>query len=226
MKKNILLFLVPLFLLMVAGGHAQDGGLEDNCQKISCCGQQTNFYARILGGFNFLQNTSINHNKSSYNTGYVISGSLGYSWRYGLRLEAEYAYRRNCINHIHFFNQGFSNHGYSQASSYMANLLLDLPISFCKGALRNINPYIGAGIGYDFQRMHSSNSRVIFNQKWNKFAWQLMAGLTYPFFCNTELSLEYKFHQGGCHFYNHSLGLGLIYKFGFCRIDNHSINGK
>ena len=134
-----------------------------------------------------------------------------------MRLEAEYAFRRNDIRKIHFFAEGFSKHGHFQASSYMANLLWDLPLSSWECAFWNIQPFIGAGIGYDFQQMHSSNSRIVFNQKWNHFSWQLMAGLAYPIFCNTEITLEYKFHQGGCHFYNHSLGVGLVYKFGFLR---------
>ena len=46
---------------------------------------------------------------------------------YGLRLEAEYAFRRNAIRKIHFFAEGSSKHGHFQTSSYMANLLWDLP---------------------------------------------------------------------------------------------------
>ena len=193
--------------------HKLKNGAE-RVMKTACCVDETNFYAKILGGANFLQNTTIEGNKSTYKTGYIIAGSLGYCWRYGLRLEAEYAFRRNAIRKIDFFTEGFSRHGHFQTSSYMANLLWDLPLSSWGCAFWNIQPFIGAGIGYDFQQMHSSNSRIIFNQKWNHFSWQAMAGLTYPIFCNTEITLEYKFHQGGCHFYNHSVGVGLVYKFG------------
>ena len=55
--------------------------------KTACCVDETNFYAKILGGANFLQNTKIDGNKSTYQTGYIIAGSLGYCWCYGLRLE-------------------------------------------------------------------------------------------------------------------------------------------
>jgi hypothetical protein len=44
-----------------------------------------------------------------------------------------------------------------------------------------------------------------------------MAGLFFPLFRNTELTVEYKFHQGGTHFYNNSIGLGLVYKFGYLK---------
>lgn len=218
-KKHILRLLMPLLFLMVTDAQAQEQcDEEDSCSyEERCCVDETNFYAKILSGANFLQNTALDGNKSTYQTGYIIAGSLGYCWRYGLRLEAEYAFRRNAIRKIHFFGEGFSRHGHFQASSYMANLLWDLPLSSWEYAFWNSQPFIGAGIGYDFQQMHSSNSHIVFSQKWNHFSWQVMAGLAYPIFCNTEIAVEYKFHQGGCHFYNHSVGIGLVYKFGFLR---------
>lgn len=212
MKKNIQLFLMSFLFFMAANAQAQE-----LCAKDSCYVDEARFYAKILGGANFLQNTEIAENKSTYQTGYIIAGSLGVCLRYGLRLEAEYAYRRNAIRKTHFFVEGFSKHGHYQASSYMANLMWDLPLSSWKCAFRNIQPFIGAGIGYDLKQMHASNSRVVFNQKWKHFSWQLMGGLAYPLFRNTEIALEYKFHPGGCHFYNHSIGAGFIYKFDFLR---------
>lgn len=197
MKKNILLLVMSL-LPFVA----------------ECYEGETDLYAKILGGANFLQDTSISDNKTAYQAGYIISGSLGYRFCSDFRLEAEYAFRRNAIRKIHFVSEGSSRHGHSQTSSYMANLLWDLPLE-C--TFWDMKPYVGAGIGYDFQQMHASNSRVVFRQKWHHFSWQLMAGLAYPLFCNTEITLEYNFHQGGCHFYNHSLGLGLVYHFDLLR---------
>lgn len=210
MKKHILLLLMSSLFFMAPDAQAQEW-----CEEL-CCADETKFYAKVLGGVNFLQNSVIDGNRSTYQAGYLIAGSLGYCWRYGLRVEAEYAYRRNDISKTHFVQEGGSNHGHYQASSYMANILWDLPLSWgC--VFESIQPFIGAGIGYDFQQMHSSNSRVIFNQKWRHFSWQLMTGLTYPIFCNTDISLGYTFHQGGCHFYNHSLVVGIAYTFNFFR---------
>lgn len=209
MKKNIPLLLMLFLFFMAAGMHAQEW-----CAQDSCCVEEKNFYVKISTGANFLQNIAIDGNKSTYQTGYMIASSLGYCWCYGLRVEGEYAYRRNAIRKIHFFGEDSSKHGHFQASSYMANLLWDLPLSTWGCAFCNIQPFIGAGLGYDHQHMHSSNSRIVFNQKWNHFSWQLMAGLAYPIFCRTDLSLEYKFHQGRCHFYNHFVGVGITYKLG------------
>lgn len=214
MKKKFFLFLTLFLFFMAADAQTQERYAQDFCcYEDNCCIDESNFYAQILMGANFLQSITINGNKSTYQTGYIIAGYLGYCWRYGLSLEGEYAYRRNAIKKIHFFGEGSSKHGHFQTSSYMANLLWNLPLSSWNCLFCNIQPFIGAGIGYDFQQMHSSNSRLVFNQKWNHFSWQLMTGLVYPNFCNTEINLEYKFHQGGCHFYNHSVGVGLTYKF-------------
>jgi opacity protein-like surface antigen len=214
MKKNIFLLVLLLLVVIATQTQAQEWYAEEFCCNESCCRfDRTKFYAEIFSGANFLDNTAIEGNKSKYNPGYIIACSLGYSWCYGLRLEGEYAFRRNTIEKIHFFEEGVSKHGHFQTSSFMFNLLWDLPLSSWMCEFLNTRSFIGAGIGSDFQHMHSSNSRIIFNQNWHHFSWQLMAGLAYPIFCNTEITLEYKFHQGGCHFYNNSIGVGLVYEF-------------
>ncbi len=186
MKKHILLSLSLLFCL---SAHADD------------------FYTKLLTGPNFLQDTGIDDNFASYKTGYLVGASLGYAFNESFSVEAEYAYRRNEINKIEFFNQGESNHGHFHATSIMGNLFWNAPLC----CFDDIQPYIGAGIGYDFQKMRASNDRVRFQQDWNDVSWQVMAGITYPFFCNTKLSLEYRYHQGGCRFYHHTIGIGISF---------------
>lgn len=192
-----------LLMLFFVSANAQEW-LDD------CCTNETPYYAKLLGGVNFLKDTRHNENNFTYKAGYILAASLGYNWRYGLSLEGEYAYRRNEISRIHLFGGDHAHGGHFQTSSFMANLLWNVPSC----VFEDIQPFIGAGIGYDFQKAHSTNSRIRFNQKWNHFAWQLIAGIAYPIYCNTNLTLEYKFHQGGCHFYNHTIGVGLVYNFG------------
>lgn len=208
MKKIILPFLLSLAFFTTTDAYSIQG-----CDDDFCCVDQKKFYAKIFGGANFLQNTSISGNECTYQPGYIVAGSLGRCFRCGVRLEAEYAYRNNTIQRIHFVGEGSSHHGHFQVSSCMGNLLWDLPLTSWGCSFWNIQPFIGGGLGYDFQQMHSSNSRIVFHQNWNRFSWQVMAGFAYPLFCNTELTLEYKYHQGGCHFYNNSVGVGIVYKF-------------
>lgn len=208
MKRNVLYLFVLLLFVTEADAQAQEWNY---------CVPKRSLYATVLIGPNFLENTTANGNRATYQTGYLVTGSVGYCWRYGLCFEAEYTYRRNAIKDIHFFVEGSSKNGHFQTSSYMANLLWDLPLSLYGCSCWNVQPFIGAGIGYDVQRMHSSNSRIIFNQKWNHFSWQLMTGLAYRICYNTEVTLEYKFHQGGSQFNNNSIGVGLVYQFGCLR---------
>lgn len=211
--KNFFLFMVSALLFTSIEMQAQT--YDELCYEDSCCISNNKFYAEILGGVNFLQTQTNGGIRSKYKTGYIVAGSLGYRWCYGLRFEAEYAFRRNSSRNIHFFGRSFSIHGHFQSSSYMANLLWDLPLASWGCEVWNIQPFIGAGIGYDFQQIHSSNSMLTFNERKKDFAWQVMAGLAYPVLCKTNLSLEYKFHKGGFNsIYSHSLGVGLLYTFG------------
>ncbi len=209
MKKH----LICLALFFITATQSQEKAQEKPAPE-GCWPDKKHFYASFFSGPNFIQNTSIDGNKASYDTGYIVAGSLGFSYRFGLHFEAEYAFRRNSIDEINLVGMGSSDTGRTQVSSYMANLLWGLP----KGCtFWCIQPFIGGGLGYDFQQMHTSTSRIIFNQKWYNFSWQLMAGFARPIFRNTELAIEYKFHQGGTDFYNHAIGLSLQYNFGYLK---------
>lgn len=213
MKSLLKLILISMPLCLSFQVDAQN--YYDSDEGAFCCEDGHNFYAEFLGGANFLQAESSGGIKSSFDAGYIVAGSFGYRWCYGLRVEAEYAFRRNDLTKIHFFGRSFSAHGHFQSSSYMANVLWDAP--FCNWGcdLWNIQPFIGAGIGYDFQQIHAINEGLSFRKQKKGFAWQAIAGLKYPLFCDIDISLEYKCHQGGfSYIYNHSLGVGLTYNFG------------
>jgi hypothetical protein len=209
MKKNILLYSMPILLFTIT--HAQGQRWQDEHFFFA---DRTNFYAKFLGGVNFLQNATTDNNKTTFEAGYIVSGSLGYYCPCGVRLEAEYAFRKNAIKEIDFYVEGCSRNGHLQNYSCMGNLLWNLPLSSWGCTFWHIQPFIGAGLGCDFQRMCSSNSRIIFHQKWNGLSCQAIAGLTWQIGCRTGLTLEYKFHQGPPRFFNHYVGIGLLYRFG------------
>lgn len=212
MKNLFALLMVTTLVWMSGGSYAQEPN-SFYC-KIPCCEDIPSFYAKIFGGANFLQTETHGGIKSHYQSGYIVGGSLGYRWCYGISLEAEYAFRRNAFKSIHFFGRTFSMHGHFQSSSYMANLLWDLPLYSWECNFWGIQPCIGAGIGYDFQRIHGHNDFLAFNSSKKHFAWQAIVALTYPLFCKADVSLGYKFHKGGFHYINnHSIELGLMYNF-------------
>jgi opacity protein-like surface antigen len=208
MKRFILSFIACLSFCVYAGAYE---GAWDDC----CCENDTPFYAEVFGGANFLQTEKRHGVKSDFDTGYIVSGSLGYRWCYGFRLEAEYAYRRNTFRKLHFYGEDFRTHGHFQSSSYMGNLIWDLPLSDWGCGCWDLQPFIGGGVGYDYQlvRAHEDDFNVKLRKK--HFSWQVIAGIFYPIFCNTNISVEYKYHQGGFrHLYCHSVGVGLTYNFG------------
>ena len=167
-----------------------------------------NFYVKVLGGAHFLHADSNGGIQPSFSPGYIVGGSLGYQLCYGLNVEAEYAFRRNNMRKIHFFGQDFKNRGSFQSSSYMANLIGNLSICEC------FQPFLGLGIGYDVKQFHTREAGFeIVNDK-KGFSWQLMVGINYPYFCNTDVALEYRFHKGPLHnFYSHALAVSVAYKF-------------
>lgn len=212
MRKSILSLVVSM--LLCSSASAQFEAPYDCCYEE--CPAADPFYAALFGGANFLQTKKNGGIKYDYQTGYIVSGSLGYRWCYGLRLEGEYAYRRNSLDRVHFFGRSFSMHGHLQSSSFMANVLWDLPLSRWGCECWGVRPFIGAGIGCDCQQIKAHSEA--FNVRISKthFAWQVIAGIDYSLFCNTDISLKYQYHQGGfSHIHNHSLGIGLTYKFGF-----------
>lgn len=203
--------IISLLLTMTSYSHAQEYGyiFDDP----SFCSAQ-NFYMKIFSGPNFLDTRKRDGVSSRYDTGFIVSGSLGFRWCYGLRVEGEYAYRHNSLNRLHFLQRSFKFHGQLRTSSYMANLLWDLPLFGCQCSFYMIQPYVGGGIGYDFQRTTGKNQSFRFKDKNKGFAWQVMAGLAYALNSYLGLSVEYKFHKGSAKdIYNHAVGLGLDYKF-------------
>lgn len=205
---------ITLFTALFADIRSEESfvfGLDSGCND----GYAPNpLYFEILGGANFLQTQTSDGVLANFKTGYIVSGALGLKACYGWRGEFEYAFRKNSLKSLHFFGRTFPVSGHFQSSSYMANLLWDLPLDSWGCPTFCLRPFLGAGIGYDYQMISGGNDAMTYKQHKKGFAWQVMAGIGYSIFCQLDLSLEYKFHQGALkHLYNHDLGLGLTYSY-------------
>lgn len=203
--KKIFTALVALLCL---SGTAQAASCYKNYECLlndSFC--RNRFYVELFGGANFLGREHQEGVSVQYKTGYVFSGALGYRWCYGLRLEGEYAFRRNGVE---------NGPGHYHSSSYMGNLIWDMPITDWGCTLWGVVPFVGAGVGYDLQRAHASDGPVDLDGDKKGLAWQAIAGLYYPVLPNGHISLTYKFHRGKSdHIDNHSIGVGFTYTFDF-----------
>jgi len=181
------------------------------------------FYIGPLGGANWLQTNkkSHHHDGSSeedfgsnlevdFNTGYYVGGFLGYEFCSGLSVEAEFTYRHNTIRKIKAFDESFKAHGKFWSMSYMANVLYDIHLN--RWLCLPITPYIGAGIGYEQQRLKLG--RFHGEGKKNGFAWQVLAGIGYDITPCFDVALDYRFNEGRARrIYNHSLGVRADYVF-------------
>ncbi len=215
MRKFFLSAIAVTLIPFCTDALAQD---FDNscCDEYECSEDNLNFYAEVYGGSNYLQTETSGGIKSNFKTGYILGGSLGYRFCYGVRLEAEYAFRKNSYESVHFFGRTFSMDGHFQSSSIMANLLWDIPFASWGWNLWNVQPIIGAGIGYDSQKIRGVNETMHYDQTCRQFAWQMTAGLSYPLFSNIDIAVEYKFHKGGFNYiYDHSVVGGLTVKLGY-----------
>lgn len=174
------------------------------------------FYIKALGGVDLVHAQKHDGIKPHFDTGYIVSGTLGYHWHYGFALEAEYAYRRNSLDSLWYYGLPFDVSGDYWSSSCMANLLWDFPSRHSKSFWGRLYPYMGAGVGYDFQRIRAHKSGFVWKEKGDGFAWQAIGGIRYLISPHFDIGIEYKFHKGPLDGVSiNSIGLSLSYAFGY-----------
>jgi OOP family OmpA-OmpF porin len=157
--------------------------------------QQEHFQSTFFGG----------NRPSNLRPGFVGLLSLGYGFGNGMRAEIEGNYRYN----------SFTGGGNEQKFGGMVNGLYDF-----YGLSPVVVPYIGAGIGYQAERLSG------INQTKGSFAYQAIGGAAFPIDSVPGLAVtaEYRFmglagdrtygNVRSTDNYNHSLLLGLRYAFG------------
>ncbi len=173
-------------------------------------------YVGAGAGFNYLQQLKLRSvtpqvpgfpvagGKLKGNGGFIGSGSVGYGFGNGLRLEVQGDYRQD---HQRLRNSAFQG-GTSDTQSYGGYLNALYDFSFSDMGLSmlgvdGVNPYIGAGIGYREIELHGFRAYLPFTNAGytvnNKFrgapSAQGIAGLSFPFSSVPGLSLttEYRF---------------------------------
>lgn len=228
MKKKFTLLMASMMLLGASAAQAwNDAGC---CYEDLCCEDQTGFYIGAFGGANFISTSRDcrggDYSRRRFDTGYVVTGSIGYRWCHNVRFEFEYGYRNNKVRHRRDGSEslaadagcdssGKRNRNFYQ-NAYMFNGFYD--ISFCNDWC--LKPYVGAGIGYAqtrngrHERYSGDGYSYNRNNRRNGFAWQIIAGLAYPICDEVDLSLEYRFFKSReRNLYNNDIGVGLKYYF-------------
>lgn len=134
---------------------------------------------------------------SGIKPGFIAGASLGYKFENSIRIEGEFAYRRNTFKRHYHSWHSYSSYMKGSCETYavMGNIYYDFDLD-C-----DFTPYIGQGIGYAHNRTKVHTNRRSRNE--NVFAYQAMVGVNYKICEKTYAGLEYKFFAPGKHAYDH-----------------------
>jgi outer membrane protein OmpA-like peptidoglycan-associated protein len=165
-----------------------------------------------------------------YDSGYAIGARGGIEWG-PWRIEEEYTYRSNDLNHLDAAGISPGVNGSRQSHAIMTNVLYDIDLSrFGWNIGMPITPHVGAGIGAVNLVEHISINgfgRVVNDDDW-QFGYQAIGGIRYNVSPNLALDLDYRYlattdptfringtgvrYQSG--YQTHNLMASLVYRFG------------
>jgi opacity protein-like surface antigen len=179
------------------------------------------FYLSVLGGANFLSDSSAAFGDESEthlystdgDTGFVLGGALGThldKWAKGLRVELEASYRRNDLGGNWFESDtetgtvtfGGPIDGNMSTFAIMANLWYDIDIG------SKVRPYVGGGVGWARTRADAvfvttfrndspaSGTHDTTNLENSGFAWQLGVGFNYEVAPDVDVGIGYTYFRG------------------------------
>ncbi|MBT7581584.1 MAG: porin family protein [Kordiimonadaceae bacterium] len=109
--------------------------------------QANNVYISLQGGGALLNESNLSDNAGNtadvdLKTGYIIGGSVGYRFKMGARIEAQFNHQKNDISSASALGVSVTADGDATINSRMANFFYDFKTKSPKWS-----PYIGAGIG-------------------------------------------------------------------------------
>ena len=159
-------------------------------------------YVSLGGGVNMPSSSSVDYRNSavvpkvngntSFNTGYIFSGALGYRFENGFRTEAEINFRKSGVDSI----AGTDAAGKQRVLGLMGNVLYDF------GDINSFRPYIGGGVGVGWNKWSSVSAgpsttfpigTAIYSDKDAALQWQGIAGVAHPITARTDVFVEYRY---------------------------------
>lgn len=161
----------------------------------------TRFYAGIHGGLLLVQDSDISGsslvNNVEFDPGFAVGGVFGYKMEQGVRLEAEYTYRRAsaddaCFNSVCASDlTGLSADGSVDAHAIMAN-------AWYEPRFGKWRPYIGGGaglgiLGVDVSGAVAGLGAFSYSDTDTVFAYQGGAGVGYELTSNNIASIGYRY---------------------------------
>lgn len=145
-------------------------------------------YVGVNGGVAFFHDSDFNDGIETttltYDLGFAVGASVGFQWENGVRLEAEFGYRKADTDTIDLVGMGaVPVEGDLRVMSYMLNGFYDFPI---KSVVR---PFLGAGIGLLDGRLSDTEEHA----SDTVFGYQAMAGVALKAAPHITLDLSYRY---------------------------------
>jgi opacity protein-like surface antigen len=172
-------------------------------------------YVGIHGGPDYGFKTD--QSNSGQKVGYAIGGVFGHDFGNQFRVEGEVSYRKAHKRTVYTdkaIDQLISKiYESKHSTAFMVNGFYDVS----QLAMYNLSPFIGGGIGF-------TNNVIELKAKYNDhtdsekrrdsdFAWQLLAGVSYPVSPGVKANVRYCYHQGQQHYKNHGVTVGFVKAF-------------
>jgi outer membrane protein OmpA-like peptidoglycan-associated protein/outer membrane protein W len=156
-------------------------------------------YVSLEGGTSILNPTNANvydegvNGKILFKNSYAGAASVGYGFGDGFRVELSGNFYRNYASKSDSNVGSYKTTGGSNTYGPMFNVLYDIDAGL------PIFPYVGAGVGYQYQHFDSSLKSATGSIAGDKgsFAYNVIAGVAYPLpmVPGLSLTLDYKFMQ-------------------------------
>lgn len=175
------------------------GGLLLSTAVAAQAGGVNEWYVQGAGGVSLLNdadNSGAGANiTTNYDPGFAFLVAGGRKFDFGLRLEAEGAYRQNNVSSMgRTGGNTVSADGNVAAASFMANALYEFnDIGFDLG--KTVKPYFGGGVG--FANIWANNVKVngasLSDDSDIQFAYQAIGGVGFAVAPKTTLFVEYRY---------------------------------
>ena len=162
--------------------------------------QQTGFYFAGSGGAAFTMDADNEGGsisiESAFDSGFSVTGAVGYAFASGIRVEAEIGHRGADVDTLTITNDGGLGltglsgeaEGDVRVISAMANAWYDFAVDF------PVTPYVGGGIGFANVDAEASFAGVtIVDDDDTVFAYQAGAGAAYPLTETLSVFAGYRF---------------------------------
>jgi opacity protein-like surface antigen len=188
-------------------------------------------YIGAFGGVNFAQDSDFTYDPGGgydvefdveHDTGWLAGAAVGYGFDFGLRAEAEAAYRMNDIDRLDVAVVGYDLEGDVSTLSLMGNLWFEAPLT------ASVRPFVGGGVGMAQVSLNDAEvqgTSVVDDSDW-VLAYQVGGGLAYRVTPGIDLTAEYRYFatddaeveldgggDGEYEYSSHSVLVGVRYTF-------------